>query len=234
MPEHILLVEDDSSLAMAVGYALECEGFTVDVCADGAEALRSYETAPPALVLLDLMLPGLNGWELLSRFRQAPDRPVIILSARVEEADRVAALEMGADDYVTKPFSMRELVARVRVALRRHQPPAPAPAEPTVLEGAGVRVDLVRHQVTVEGRPVLCSPKEYDLLVFLMRQPERVRSRREILRGVWGREEFLDERTVYVHVRWLREKIETDPGHPRRLLTIHGVGYKFALSSPAV
>ena len=228
MPDRILLVEDDSSLAAAVGYALEQEGFAVEALADGACALDRFTAAPPGLVILDLMLPGLSGWQLLSAFRRSGDTPVIILTARVEEADRVAGLEMGADDYVTKPFSMRELVARVRVALRRRRDPAPPPAEPTLVAVGEVRVDLISHEVTVAGRPVPCSPKEYDLLVYLMRDPGRVRSRSEILRAVWGQEDFLDERTVYVHVRWLREKIESDPAHPQRLLTIHGVGYKFA------
>jgi DNA-binding response OmpR family regulator len=228
MPDRIMLVEDDSSLAAAVGYALEQEGFKVEALADGACALSAFQAAPPGLVILDLMLPGLSGWQLLSAFRRSGDTPVIILTARVEEADRVAGLEMGADDYVTKPFSMRELVARVRVALRRRREPDPAPAEPSAVAVGEVMVDLSSHEVTVAGRPVSCSPKEYDLLVYLMRSPGRVRSRGEILRAVWGQEDFLDERTVYVHIRWLREKIESDPAHPQRLLTVHGVGYKFA------
>lgn len=226
MPARILLVEDESSLAEAVTYALEQEGFLAEAVADGREALDRFETFAPDLVILDLMLPGLSGWQLLPAFRRQRDVPIIMLTARAEEADRVAGLEMGADDYVTKPFSTRELIARVRAVLRRREP---APVEPEqVLEAAGVRLDLARYELTVDERPVCCSPKEFELLAYLMRHRGRVRSREQILQAVWGQEAFLDERTVDVHVRWLRTKIETDPASPRRLLTVRGVGYKFA------
>jgi DNA-binding response OmpR family regulator len=226
MPTRLLVIEDEPSLLEAIGYALEQEGFAVDTAVEGRAALDRFEAAPPDLVILDLMLPGLSGWQLLPAFRRRRNVPIIMLTARAEEADRVAGLEMGADDYVTKPFSMRELIARVRAVLRRLEPAAPE--EVAVLEAAGVRVDLARHEVTVEGAPILCSPKEYDLLVYLLRHRGRVRSRDEILQAVWGQEAYLDERTVDVHVRWLRKKIETDPAAPRRLLTVRGAGYKFA------
>ncbi len=227
MPSHLLLVEDEPSLAEAVAYTLEQEGFAVDTAAEGRAALALFEAHPPDLVILDLMLPGLTGWQLLPAFRRQRDVPIIMLTARIEEADRVAGLEMGADDYVTKPFSMRELVARVRAVLRRRQPADPA-AEEVVLEAGGVRADLERHEVTVDGAPVSLSPKEYELLVYLLRHRGRVRSRDDILQAVWGQEAYLDERTVDVHIRWLRKKIETNPSQPRRLLTVRGAGYKFA------
>jgi DNA-binding response OmpR family regulator len=147
-----------------------------------------------------------------------------MLTARAEESDRVAGLEMGADDYVTKPFSMRELVARVRTVLRRSTNAAPTSQ---VVAAAGVEMDLERHAATVEGRPVDLSPKEFDLLAYLMQHAGRVRSREDILAEVWGQDEFLDERTVDVHVRWLRKKIEVEPASPQRLVTVRGVGYKF-------
>ena len=226
MLTRLLIVEDEPSLAEPLAYALEQEGFAVATASDGRQALDLFEATAPDLVILDLMLPGLSGWQLLPAFRRRREVPIIMLTARAEEADRVAGLEMGADDYVTKPFSTRELIARVRAVLRRRE--APASPEEAVLEAAGVRVDLARHEVTVEGGPVLCSPKEYDLLVYLLRHRGRVRSRDDILQAVWGQEAYLDERTVDVHVRWLRKKIEADPAQPRRLLTVRGAGYKFA------
>jgi DNA-binding response OmpR family regulator len=209
-----------------VAYALEQEGFEITTTAEGHEALKRFETSAPDLVILDLMLPGINGWELFAAFRkQRMAVPVIMLTARAEEPDRVAGLEMGADDYVTKPFSMRELVARVRAVLRRATTEA-EPA-PVVTVRGGVRLDVERHEVTVEGKPVTLSPKEFNLLAYLMRHAGRVRSREDILQAVWGEDLYLDERTVDVHVRWLRTKIESDPAHPQRLLTVRGVGYKF-------
>ena len=226
MAERILLVEDESSVAEAVAYTLQQEGFEVLTAADGRVALDRFEAEPPDLVVLDLMLPAISGWELLAAFRkQRPAVPVIMLTARAEETDRVAGLEMGADDYVTKPFSMRELVARVRALLRRA---GAAPQEVTpIISRSGIRLDAERHEVAVEGRPVTLSPKEFDLLAYLMRHAGRVRSRDDILEAVWGTQDYLDERTVDVHVRWLRLKIETEPAHPQRLLTVRGVGYKF-------
>ena len=227
MAEHILIIEDEASLAEAVAYTLGQEGLQVTVAADGHSALAAFEQARPDLVVLDLMLPGINGWDLFQAFRkQRPGVPVIMLTARAEEADRVAGLEMGADDYVTKPFSMRELVARVRTVLRRAQSPD-EPVSPT-LSRFGVVVDRARHEVTVEGEAVRLTPREFDLLAYLMEHAGRVRSRDQILQAVWAQEDFLDERTVDVHIRWLRTKIEANPSQPERLLTVRGVGYKFA------
>lgn len=224
MPERILIVEDEGSVAEAVSYTLEQEGFETQIAADGKEALDAFEAAPPSLVILDLMLPGLSGWQLFTAFRRKRDVPIIMLTARTEEADRVAGLEMGADDYVPKPFSMRELVARVRTVLRRSQRGA---EEEELLQTGDVQVDMGSHEVTVRGEAVALSPKEFDLLTYLMRNAGRVRSREEIIASVWGEEEYIDQRTVDVHIRWLRQKIEADPGNPAHLLTVRGVGYKF-------
>lgn len=227
MAERILLVEDEQSVSDAVSYSLEREGFEVLTAADGQTALQRFEDGHPDLVVLDLMLPGINGWELLQAFRkQRPAVPVIMLTARAEETDRVAGLELGADDYVTKPFSMRELTARVRAVLRRLST-RPEESLP-VLTKSGIRLDADRHEVTVDGKAISLSPKEFDLLAYLMRHSGRVRNREDILQAVWGSAEFVDERTVDVHIRWLRLKIEADPVSPRRLLTVRGVGYKFA------
>jgi len=226
MPQHILIVEDDPSVSEALAYTLEQEGFGVHSAADGVNALDEFERAKPDLVILDLMLPGLDGWQLFNAFRKQGDVPVIMLTARAEEADRVAGLEMGADDYVTKPFSMREVVARVRMVLRRAA--GRDAGEEGVLQAAGVTVDPGSHEVLVEGEPVELSPREFDLLAYLMRHSGRVRTREEIIAAVWDDEEYLDQRTVDVHVRWLRQKIESDPAAPERIVTVRGVGYKFA------
>jgi two-component system response regulator RegX3 len=226
MGERILIVEDEPTLAEAVAYALEQEGFVTAVAPEGQAALKAFEDDHPDLVVLDLMLPNINGWELFAAFRkQRPGVPVIMLTARAEEADRVAGLEMGADDYVTKPFSMRELAARVRAVLRRRG--AEEIAAPLVTQKGGIRLDADRHEVWVSGKSVNLSPKEFALLAYLMRHSGRVRSRDEILRAVWDQDAYLDERTVDVHIRWLRTKIETDPANPQLLLTVRGVGYKF-------
>lgn len=226
MAQRILVVEDETSVAEAVAYALEQEGFTVQVAADGPTALDAFEQDRPDLVILDLMLPGISGWQLIAAFRRQGNVPVIMLTARVEEADRVSGLEMGADDYVTKPFSMRELMARVRALLRRAGEGAAADAIGP-LQRAGVRLDAARHEASVNGQPLALSPKEFDLLAYLMSHAGRPRARDDILAAVWGQDEYLDERTVDVHVRWLRTKIEDDPSEPKRILTVRGVGYKF-------
>lgn len=227
MSERILIVEDEATLAEAVAYSLQREGFIAEVAAEGKAALQMFEKQRPDLVILDLMLPHINGWELFKAFRkQRVSVPVIMLTARAEEADRVAGLEMGADDYVTKPFSMRELVARVRSVLRRGQPGEEA--IPLVLQKGAVRVDAEKHEVTVHDRTVTLSPKEFALLLYLMRHAGRVRTRDEILQTVWGQDAYLDQRTVDVHIRWLRTKIEADPAKPQLLLTVRGLGYKFS------
>ncbi len=227
MPETILIVEDENSVAEAIAYTLAQEGFETEVASDGREALDLFEDTDPALVILDLMLPGLSGWQLFNAFRRQRDVPIIMLTARTEEADRVAGLEMGADDYVPKPFSMRELVARVRTVLRRSARSEGEEESADVLEADDIEVDMGSHEVQVRGQVVSLSPKEFDLLTYLMRNTGRVRSRDEIINRVWGEEDFLDQRTVDVHIRWLRQKIEIDPANPRYLITVRGVGYKF-------
>lgn len=226
MPETILIVEDESSVAEAIAYTLAQEGFETEIATDGREALDMFEEINPDLIILDLMLPGLSGWQLFTAFRRQRDVPIIMLTARTEEADRVAGLEMGADDYVPKPFSMRELVARVRTVLRRS---ARADLEDPgdLLEAGDIEVDMGSHEVNVRGQAVSLSPKEFDLLTYLMRNSGRVRTREEIITTVWGEEEYLDQRTVDVHIRWLRQKIELESANPRHLITVRGVGYKF-------
>lgn len=226
MPNRILVVEDERSVGAAVTYALEREGFEVALAADGNTAVDLLRDSPPDLVVLDLMLPGLSGWDVLSALRRQGSTPVIVLTARTEEADRVAGLEMGADDYVVKPFSMRELVARVRAVLRRAAGEPDEESGP-VISLSGVELDLDRHEVTVEGQAVELSPKEFDLLAYLMKNAGRIRTREQILNAVWGDDSFIERRTVDVHMRWLRMKIEPDPAKPQRLLTVRGVGYKF-------
>ncbi|MFW5869077.1 MAG: response regulator [Armatimonadota bacterium] len=225
MPEKILIVEDESSVAEAIAYTLSQEGFETEIASDGREALDMFEDSEPDLIILDLMLPGLSGWQLFNAFRRQRDVPIIMLTARTEEADRVAGLEMGADDYVPKPFSMRELVARVRTILRRSKRSDDEPSD--LLQAGEIEVDMGSHEVEVRGQAVSLSPKEFDLLTYLMQSSGRVRTRDEIISTVWGEEEFLDQRTVDVHIRWLRQKTEVDPADPRHLITVRGVGYKF-------
>ncbi len=223
----ILVIEDERPVADALSYALNAEGFDVTVALDGDEGLERYQETDPSLIILDLMLPGISGWDLMREFRKGPHVPVIMLTARAEEADRVAGLEMGADDYVTKPFSVRELTARVRAVLRRGSSPGEEKVPP-VLSAAGVTVDRGRHEARVDGELVELAPKEFDTLAYLREAQGRVRSRDEILEAVWGQKEYIDHRTVDVHIRWLRKKIEKDPSCPTRILTVRGVGYRFA------
>ncbi len=224
----VLLVEDDATLAAAVRYNLERAGYTCLVAGDGARALELVRRERPALVLLDVMLPGIDGLEVCRRIRAESTVPIIMLTARVEEIDRVVGLEVGADDYITKPFGMRELVARVRAALRRAQmqPDEDTTATQPVRFG-GVTVDPARREVTREGRVLALKPKEFDLLWHFVRNPGRVFSREQLLERVWGYDFMGTNRTVDVHVRWLREKIEEDPAQPRFLRTSRGAGYLF-------
>jgi two-component system response regulator ResD len=222
--ETILVVDDEPTIVEVVELYLRREGFQVVTAVDGAAALAAVERARPALVVLDLMLPGLTGLEVLRRLRAAGNLPVILLTARGEEADRVVGLELGADDYVTKPFSNRELVARVKAVLRRAQPPTPS--ETHVLVLGGLRLDTTARSVTLDGQPVALTVREFDLLAFLMRHPGQVFTREQLLDQVWGYTFASDLSTVTVHVRRLREKIERDPANPRLLQTVWGVGYR--------
>jgi DNA-binding response OmpR family regulator len=217
----VLVVDDDPALADVVARYLRREGFEVDYAADGAAGLHRALSTLPDLVVLDLMMPGMDGFEVCRRLRQATAIPVVMLTAMGEEDDRIAGLDLGADDYVTKPFSPRELAARVRAVLRRA---APAAAE--VLHGGGIEVDTLAHRVRRGGEPVTLTAKEYDLLVCFLTNPGRAFRREELLETVWGWR-IGDTSTVTVHVRRLREKVEDDASAPRHLTTVRGVGYRW-------
>jgi len=221
----ILVVDDEPAIVDALRYNLEKSHHRVLVAQDGERALQLAASGAPDLVILDLMLPGIDGLEVCRRLRQTGQIPIIMLTARDEEVDRVVGLELGADDYVAKPFSMRELMARVRALLRRATRP-PTGDEARHLTAGDLSVDLNRREVTRDGHLLALKPKEFDLLVFLLRNPGRVFTREQLLDQIWGYDFAGDTRTVDVHVRWLREKTEEEPGSPRRLVTVRGVGYR--------
>ena len=225
-PTRILLVEDEPSLVETVRYALEREGFGVIVARDGQEALERFAAEPPDLVLLDLMLPAVSGLDVCRRIRETSMVPIVIVTAKDAEADKVAGLELGADDYVTKPFSVRELVSRVRANLRRSQMAVPDAAG-DVLTGGPIRLDAARHEVTVRGDPVAFPPKEFELLESFLRSPGRLLTRERLIQRIWGGDYVGDTKTLDVHVKRLRQKIERDPHEPEHLLTVRGLGYKF-------
>lgn len=231
MADRVLVVDDEPALVELVAFNLRKAGFDVNTAADGAAALVAARSWNPQVVVLDVMLPGLDGFEVCRELRKWSAVPVLMLTARKEEVDRVVGLELGADDYLTKPFSPRELVARVRALLRRvrlDRETAAAGLAGGVLESGSLRIDLERHDVTVEGRSVDLTPTEFRLLSQLAQHPGRVYGREDLLRVIWGDDFFGDERTVDVHVRHLREKVEPDPAHPQLILTVRGVGYRFS------
>jgi len=219
----ILIVEDEPTLAQALRYNLEREGYRVTLASQGQEALDAFHLRHPDLVILDLILPDMDGLEVCRALRRHSSVPILILTARGEETDRVVGLELGADDYMVKPFSMRELVARVRALLRRAQSSPPD----EVLVSSDLRLDLRRREAYRGGMPLPLRPKEFDLLAFFMRHRGRALSREEILTHVWGMDVAVDTRTVDVHVRWLREKVEKVPSKPTRIITVRGLGYRF-------
>ncbi|WP_066465616.1 response regulator transcription factor [Sanguibacter suarezii] len=228
----ILVVEDEESYREPLTYQLTREGFDVVAVATGTEALAAYDAGGADLVLLDLMLPGLSGTEVCRELRQRGDVPVIMLTAKDGEIDKVVGLELGADDYVTKPYSFRELLARVRAVLRRHQPPTEPEDELEDLLTAGpVQMDVERHVVTVRGEVVALPLKEFDLLEFLLRNAGRVLTRGQLIDRVWGSDYVGDTKTLDVHVKRLRAKVEADPANPELLLTVRGLGYKFVDAS---
>lgn len=226
--ERIVVVEDDRSIAEVVTRYLEAEGFAVDTFHHGGEALDALLADPPALVVLDLMLPGVSGPELFRRLRALAPVPVVILTARGDEDDTVVGLEMGADDYVAKPFSPRELVARIKAVLRRVHGTMETvvPGSSPVMTAGELTVDVVAREVTVGSEPVGLTAREFELLAYLMRHPHRAFRREELMEAVWGYS-VGDTSTVTVHVRRLREKVEADPAEPRHLVTVWGVGYRF-------
>lgn len=233
MSEKVLVVEDEPTLIETLAYNLNRQGYAVVTATDGHAALVVARREQPDLIVLDVMLPGLDGFEVCRILRQEMNVPILMLTARTDEVDRVVGLEMGADDYLTKPFSMRELLARVKALLRRvrlmreEAATASAPTSTDRIEVGDLTIDLARRELTRAGQLIHLKPKEYDLLVFLVRHAGIVLSRDLILERVWGWDFDGDSRTVDVHVRWLREKIEPDPAHPTRIVTVRGVGYRF-------
>lgn len=240
----VLVADDEDTLREAIVYNLKREGWTVVQAADGINALAQARALKPNLLVLDVMMPGMDGLQVCRALRAESTVPILFLSARGEEVDRILGLEMGGDDYLTKPFAMRELVARVRAMLRRAQMTivspvatgagAPSrnsePVSPQVdrpLVSGDLIVDVARRTAVVGGEPLVLKPKEFDLLVYLMRHPGIVLSREALLRQVWGYDYPVDTRTVDVHVRWLRLKLETDPSNPRWIETVRGYGYRF-------
>jgi DNA-binding response OmpR family regulator len=226
----ILLVDDEESVRKLLSYPLEKEGYRVIQAADGEEALERFTEHDVDLVVLDLMLPKLDGLEVCRRLRARSSVPIVMLTARGDELDKVVGLELGADDYITKPFSIREFRSRVRAQLRRSQLP-PVAGRSDVIEVDGVRIDLVRRAVEVRGEAVQLTYLEFELLRTLAANPGKVYTRQALLEMLWGGAEYRDPRTIDVHVRHLREKIERDPGEPEYVFTVRGVGYRFRETS---
>jgi DNA-binding response OmpR family regulator len=231
----VLIVDDEPTIREMVGLNLRREGIEVFQAATGEEALRMLAEYRPDAMVLDIMMPGMDGFEVCRRVRDVSTIPILLLSARGEEVDRVVGLEMGADDYLTKPFAMRELVARVRAMLRRIRmtapPPSPGPASANqsrdkIIRAGDIEIDVPRRRATVNQADIPLKPKEFDLLLYFARHPGIVLHRDALIREVWGYEYPIDSRTVDVHVRWLRQKIETDPSSPLRIETIRGHGYR--------
>jgi DNA-binding response OmpR family regulator len=235
MAEKILVVEDEISLQETLAYNLKRQGYEVETASDGTSALDEARRVHPDLIVLDVMLPGIDGFEVCRILRQDMNTPVLMLTARDDEIDRVVGLEVGADDYMTKPFSMRELLARVKAMLRRvrmlrEEISANAAAAPTAAQTityGDLVIDPTRREVRLSTLPVPLKPKEFELLLFLAQHRGQVLTREFILERVWGWNFIGDSRTVDVHIRWLREKLEIDPSSPIRLITVRGVGYRF-------
>lgn len=229
MAEKILVVEDEVALSETLVYNLERQGYEVVTAMDGNEALNLARTQKPDLIVLDLMLPGIGGLEITRILRKESSIPILILTAQGEEIDRVLGLELGADDYMPKPFSMRELLARVKAILRRIQLDQNGNEDVSkdILVFDNLKIDDRKHEVYLDNSPLKLKPKEYDLLLYLCRHAGQVLTRSQILEQVWGWDFSGGTRTVDVHVRWLREKIEADSTNPTRIITVHGVGYRF-------
>jgi len=221
----VLIVEDEDSFSDALSFMLRREGYEVFIAADGNAALAEFDKHGPDLVLLDLMLPGISGTEVCRVIRGKSTVPIIMLTAKDGEVDKVVGLELGADDYVTKPFSSRELLARVRAVLRRNG--EQEELLPPTIEAGSVRIDIERHVVSVRGEHVTMPLKEFDLLEFLVRNSGRVLTRNQLIDRVWGADYVGDTKTLDVHIKRLRAKIEIDPAHPSHIQTVRGLGYKF-------
>jgi len=237
MTERILVVEDEIPLQETLAYNLKRQGYAVQTCGDGNAALEEARSFNPDLILLDVMLPGMDGFELCRILRQEQNTPVLMLTARDDEIDRVVGLEVGADDYMTKPFSMRELLARVKAMLRRVRmmreearktvEAQPQPPAPQLMTFGNLVLDLTRREVRLNEGVLALKPKEYELLLFLAQHRGQVLTREFILERLWGWNYIGDSRTVDVHIRWLREKIEINPAKPNRIITVRGAGYRF-------
>lgn len=230
--EKILIVEDEAALQESLAYNLHHQGYQTEVVGDGLAAIEAARRISPDLIVLDLMLPKLDGLEVCRILRREMNVPIIILTARDEEIDRVVGLEIGADDYLTKPFSMREFLARVKAQLRRvrmmrEEVESSEKESQDVLRFGNLTLDIQRREVLLDEQPLVMKPKEYELLLFFANHQGHVLSRDLILERVWGWNFIGASRTVDVHVRWLREKIEVDPANPKRIITVHGVGYRF-------
>ncbi len=236
MPEKILVVEDEPSLQETLAYNLEKQGYTVEAVGDGRAGVESARRINPDLIILDIMLPELDGFEVCKILRKEMTVPILMLTARDDEIDRVVGLEVGADDYLTKPFSMRELLARVKAQLRRtgmlrdemarlKTPPVGDAQE--ILDFNDLKINLTRREVLLAGQVLALKPQEYELLLFFAQHKGQMLSREFILERVWGWDYIGDSRTVDVHVRWLRQKIEPDAGNPQRIVTVRGGGYRF-------
>ncbi len=221
----ILIVEDEPALSEPLAYLLTREGYETTVVADGVAALTTFDQSGADLVLLDLMLPGLAGTEVCRELRQRSSVPIIMLTAKDSEVDIVVGLELGADDYVTKPYSTRELLARIRAVLRRQTDDSDL--DDGVLSAGSVRMDVDKHQVTVDGREIAMPLKEFELLELLLRNAGRVLTRGQLIDRVWGADYFGDTKTLDVHVKRIRSKIEPEPSNPRMLVTVRGLGYRF-------
>ncbi len=231
MAEKILVVEDEKALQETLAYNLEHEGYEVTVAGDGETAIEKARALHPDLLVLDIMLPGKDGFEVCRILRQEMNTPILMLTARDDEIDRVVGLEVGADDYMTKPFSMRELMARVKAMLRRvrliRQEVQVVEPPSEQLNFGNLTIDLKRREANLNNKPLDLKPKEYDLLLYFLEHPSRALSRDTLLEQVWGWDFSGDSRTVDVHIRWLREKIEETPSEPKRLVTVRGAGYRF-------
>lgn len=234
MPETILIVEDEPALRDTLSYNLKKDGFAIETVGDGRIALESARRLKPDLIILDIMLPELDGLEVARILRKEMTTPILMLTARDDEIDRVVGLEVGADDYLTKPFSMRELMARVKAQLRRTRfiqeelgKAGVTQSKQEKLTFNNLTINLTRREVTLHGEPIQLKPQEYELLLFFAEHKGQMLSREFILERVWGWDFIGDSRTVDVHVRWLRQKIEKDPGNPVRIITVRGGGYRF-------
>jgi DNA-binding response OmpR family regulator len=226
--KRILVVDDEAPILDAVSYGLRKEGYKVSVAANAEACMRIFREEQPDLLILDVMLPSASGFQVCKKIRATHNTPIILLTARAEERDKLLGLDLGADDYVTKPFSVRELVARVKAILRRQ---ADEMGISGIITVGGISIDEPRHEIKVDDVPVELAPREFALLAFLARNPGMAFSRQTLIDRVWGIDAYVDERTVDVHVRWLRSKIEENPAEPKRLVTVRGVGYKLVAES---